>query len=197
MGHESLIQRRPSLSHPGWLKYFFSDIQSITLNYHTPSHIRPDIRLGNYWQKFILNNEDISKFQSPLPQRWAKNLEIWDLICSFSFAKNRWIMPAMCRRQTVKSKKNIADSDHWSVISSALHSFLQQLFSKSTIVWAPCWPTTRYVFLNTKKYTNMQIFNMWKSLLTIVGPPACWPPTRSFQVDKLITCWLAGRNNRQ
>ena len=23
MGHESLIQRRPSLSHPGWLKYFF------------------------------------------------------------------------------------------------------------------------------------------------------------------------------
>ena len=25
MGHESLIQRRPSLSHPGWLKYFFLD----------------------------------------------------------------------------------------------------------------------------------------------------------------------------
>ena len=23
MGHESLIQRRPSLSHPGWQKYFF------------------------------------------------------------------------------------------------------------------------------------------------------------------------------
>ena len=23
MGHESLIQKRPSLSHPGWLKYFF------------------------------------------------------------------------------------------------------------------------------------------------------------------------------
>ena len=23
MGHESVIQRRPSLSHPGWLKYFF------------------------------------------------------------------------------------------------------------------------------------------------------------------------------
>ena len=23
IGHESLIQRRPSLSHPGWLKYFF------------------------------------------------------------------------------------------------------------------------------------------------------------------------------
>ena len=23
MGHEYLIQRRPSLSHPGWLKYFF------------------------------------------------------------------------------------------------------------------------------------------------------------------------------
>ena len=23
MGHESLIQRRPSLSHLGWLKYFF------------------------------------------------------------------------------------------------------------------------------------------------------------------------------
>ena len=39
MGHESLIQRRPSLSHPGWLKYFFSDIQSVNLNYHTPSHI--------------------------------------------------------------------------------------------------------------------------------------------------------------
>ena len=38
MGHESLIQRRPSLSHPGWLKYFFSDIQSVNLNYHTPSH---------------------------------------------------------------------------------------------------------------------------------------------------------------
>ena len=36
MGHESLIQRRPSLSHPGWLRYFFSDIQSVTLNYHTP-----------------------------------------------------------------------------------------------------------------------------------------------------------------
>ena len=36
MGHESLIQRRPSLSHPVWLKYFFSDIQSVTLNYHTP-----------------------------------------------------------------------------------------------------------------------------------------------------------------
>ena len=31
MGHESLIQRRPSLSHPGGLKYFF-----FTLNYHTP-----------------------------------------------------------------------------------------------------------------------------------------------------------------
>ena len=39
MGHESLIQRRPSLSHPGGLKYFFSDIQSVTLNYHTPRHI--------------------------------------------------------------------------------------------------------------------------------------------------------------
>ena len=38
MGHESLIQRRPSLSHPGGLKYFFSDIQSVTLNYHTPRH---------------------------------------------------------------------------------------------------------------------------------------------------------------
>ena len=25
MGHESLIQSRTSLSHPGWLKYFFSD----------------------------------------------------------------------------------------------------------------------------------------------------------------------------
>ena len=36
MGHESLIRRKPSLSHAGWLKYFFSDIQSITLNYHTP-----------------------------------------------------------------------------------------------------------------------------------------------------------------
>ena len=36
MVHESLIQRRPSLSHPGWLKYFFSDMQSVTLNYHTP-----------------------------------------------------------------------------------------------------------------------------------------------------------------
>ena len=38
LGHESLIPRRPSLSHPGWLKYFFSDIQSVTLNYHTPRH---------------------------------------------------------------------------------------------------------------------------------------------------------------
>ena len=35
MGHESLFQRRPSLSHPGRLKYFFSDVQSVTLNYHT------------------------------------------------------------------------------------------------------------------------------------------------------------------
>ena len=34
MGHESLIQRRPS--HLGWLQYFFSDIQSDTLDYHTP-----------------------------------------------------------------------------------------------------------------------------------------------------------------
>ena len=40
MGHESLIQRRQSLSHPGGLKYFFSDIQSVTLNYHTPRHIQ-------------------------------------------------------------------------------------------------------------------------------------------------------------
>ena len=39
MGHESLIQRRPSLSHPVWLKYFFSDIQSVALNYHTPRPI--------------------------------------------------------------------------------------------------------------------------------------------------------------
>ena len=37
MGHESVIQRRPSLSQLA--KIFFSDIQSITLNYHTPSHI--------------------------------------------------------------------------------------------------------------------------------------------------------------
>ena len=40
MGHESLIQGRPSLSHPGGLKYFFSDIQAVTLNYHTPRHIK-------------------------------------------------------------------------------------------------------------------------------------------------------------
>ena len=39
MGHECLIQRRPSLSPLAWLKYFFSDIQSVTLNYHTPRHI--------------------------------------------------------------------------------------------------------------------------------------------------------------
>ena len=39
MGHEFLIQWRPSLSHPGWLKYFFSDIQSVTLNYYTPRHM--------------------------------------------------------------------------------------------------------------------------------------------------------------
>ena len=36
MGHESVIQRRPSLSHLGWLKYFFQTyLQSVTLNYHT------------------------------------------------------------------------------------------------------------------------------------------------------------------
>ena len=39
MSHESLIQRMPSLSHPGGLKYFFSDIQSVTLNYHTHRQI--------------------------------------------------------------------------------------------------------------------------------------------------------------
>ena len=40
MGHESLIQRRPSLSHLGWDGCnIFSDIQSDTLNYHTPRHI--------------------------------------------------------------------------------------------------------------------------------------------------------------
>ena len=38
MGHESLIQRGPSLSRPGLSKIFFSDIQSVTLNYHTPRH---------------------------------------------------------------------------------------------------------------------------------------------------------------
>ena len=33
MGHESLIQRRPSLSHPFWLKYFFSDIPSVLMGW--------------------------------------------------------------------------------------------------------------------------------------------------------------------
>ena len=35
MGHESLIQRRPSLSHPGWLKYFFQTYnQSLQITIH-------------------------------------------------------------------------------------------------------------------------------------------------------------------
>ena len=48
MGHESLIQRRPSLSHPGGLKYFFqtyNPLLSITihldiyiLSFHRPFH---------------------------------------------------------------------------------------------------------------------------------------------------------------
>ena len=36
-----------SLSHPGGLKYFFSDIQSFTLNYHTPRHISSEINLNS------------------------------------------------------------------------------------------------------------------------------------------------------
>ena len=47
MGHESLIQRRPSLSHPpGLAKIFFSDIQSVTLNYRTPRHIGLNIKVN-------------------------------------------------------------------------------------------------------------------------------------------------------
>ena len=52
MGHEFLIQRRPSLGHPGLAKIFFSDIQSITINYRTPRRmlseemILNDVSLG-------------------------------------------------------------------------------------------------------------------------------------------------------
>ena len=58
-GHESVIQRRPSLSHPGGLKYFFSDIQSITLNYHTPrrKHIL-DADLGDLIEVFPIQDND-------------------------------------------------------------------------------------------------------------------------------------------
>ena len=34
MGHESVIQKRP----PGLAKKKISDLQSVTLNYHTPRH---------------------------------------------------------------------------------------------------------------------------------------------------------------
>ena len=38
MGHES-VSKEAEFEPPGLAKIFFSDIQSITLNYHTPSHI--------------------------------------------------------------------------------------------------------------------------------------------------------------
>ena len=73
MGHESLIQRRPSLSHPGWLKYFFSDIQSVNLNYHTPSHVRTGSVIQKKASSEIEGKDGASeKTKSPRMNSWDR-----------------------------------------------------------------------------------------------------------------------------